>query len=177
MGVQDVAHQVLEFVEDPVAELNRFVQNADDQLLHRLNFAVGESEGRTVIVLQVKQSARQEPPVLILPAVGYRPYLKMPNLFLPVGTDLHPKLRRDVVRKLLADDPDTLVWLAPNERGGFTPESLPETAFRPLSDWIDYVLEHDHEPLQAWVESMRFDFEPFVCDEEPGGERPKKPPG
>src|SRR5579884_291395 len=50
-----------------VEELNCFVQNADDQLLHRLNFAVGESEGKTVIVLQVKQAQRQTPPVLVLP--------------------------------------------------------------------------------------------------------------
>ena len=29
----------------------------------------------------------------------------MPNLFLPVGMGLHPPLRCDMVRKLLADDP------------------------------------------------------------------------
>ena len=65
------------------------------------------------------------------------------------------------MRRHLADDPSVVTWLYPDD-GGFTPESLPETAFRPLRDWIDYVLEHDHEALQAWVESARFEFESFV---------------
>jgi len=37
----------------------------------------------------------------------------------PAGTRLHPTLRRDAVRKLLADDTDQLVWLYPGAGGGF----------------------------------------------------------
>jgi hypothetical protein len=160
--------------DDPVAELNRFVQNADDQMLHRLAFAVGEKDGRTTIVLRVRQS-KLPPPVLVLKAAGYKHYLKLTNLFLPVGTVLHPPLRRDQVRKLLADDPTQVTWLAPGAKGSFTPESLPEDGFRPLWDWIDYVLDHEKESLQAWVQAAQFDFEPFVCDEEQQA-KPKKPP-
>ena len=43
-------------------------------------------------------------------AGAYKHYLKLPNLFLPVGTRLHPPLRRDQVRKLLADDTSQIVW-------------------------------------------------------------------
>jgi hypothetical protein len=159
---------------DALSELNRFVQNAEDQLLNRLAFAVGEKNGQTLVVLRVRQS-KLPPPVLVLPAEAYKSHLKLPNLFLPAGFALHPPLRRDVVRKLLADDPKQITWLVPGENGSFTPEGLPDDVFRPLTDWIDYVLDRDREQLQAWVQAMQFDFEPFVCDEEQPS-KPKKPP-
>jgi hypothetical protein len=162
-------------LRDGVEELNRFVQNADDHLLGRLAFAVGERDGRTTVVVRVRQS-RQTPPVLVLRADAYKQYLKLPNLFVPAGTRLRPPLRRDAVRKLLADDPDRLTWLAPGADGSFTPESLPENAFRPLSDWVDYVLDRDREELRAWVQASQFDFEGFVCPDD-GPARPKKSDG
>jgi hypothetical protein len=163
--------------DDPVAELNRFVQNADDQLLHRLAFAVGTARGgNTIIVVRVRQS-KQAPPVLVLNAQAYQTYLRLPNLFLPVGTRLHPPLRRDEVRKLLAADSNQLTWLNPQENGSFVPESLPENAFRPLWDWVDYVLDHEHQALEEWVQASEFDFEPFICSEDdPPRERKKPPP-
>jgi hypothetical protein len=146
-------------------------------MLHRLAFAVGEKGGQTTIVLRVRQS-KLAPPELVLKAQGYKHYLKLPNLFLPVGTRLHPPLRRDVVRKLLADDTSQVTWLTPaGDNGSFTPEGLPEDAFRPLWDWIDYVLDRDKEALQAWVQAAQFDFEPFICDEEEPPAKPRKPPG
>ena len=97
-----------------------------------------------------------------------------------------------MVRRLLADDPAQVVWLAPVDGGplapraasdsrsesptmGFRPETLPEDAFRPLIDWIDYVLDHEKAPLQAWVQAAQFDFEAFICDEDFAA-KPKKPP-
>ena len=152
--------------DHPIEELNYFVQNANDELLQRLAFAVGDKDGQMTIVVRVRQS-KQQPPVLVFKkATAYKHYLKLPNLFLPVGARLHPPLRRDQVRKLLADDTSQIVWLQPGDKGAFTPESLPEDAFRPLWDWIDYVLDHEKEPLQAWVQAAQFDFEPFICDEE-----------
>ncbi len=157
-----------------IDELNRFVQNVEDQLLGRLAFAVGEKNGQTIVVLRVRQS-KLPPPVLVLPAEAYKGYLKLPNLFLPAGFILHPPLRRDVVRKLLAEDAGQITWLAAGAAGAFTPESLPEDVFRPLTDWIDYVLDRDKEMLQAWVQAAQFEFEPFICDEETAP-KPKKPP-
>jgi hypothetical protein len=161
--------------ENAVAQLDDLVREADNTLIDRLAFAVGEKKGQKIIVLRVRPS-RLAPPVLVLNAFSFCHFQKMPNLFLPTGSRLHPPLRRDAVRRHLADDAMQVTWLYPDADGGFTPESLPDTAFRPLSDWIDYILEHDHEPLQAWIESARFDFESFICDDEDGGEKPKKPP-
>jgi hypothetical protein len=157
---------------DGVEELDRFVQNSDDQLLGRLAFAVGEQDGRKTVVVRVRPS-RQPPPQLVLGAVGYRHHLKLPNLFLPVGMGLHPPLRRDKARELLAGDVDQVTWLAPGPDGTFTPQSLPEDAFRPLTDWVDYVLDHDRDALDAWVAAARFDFEDFVCNED-GTPKPRK---
>lgn len=150
---------------DVVAELNRFVQEHDDQLLTRLAFAVGEHDGTTTIVVRVRQS-KAPPPPLVLNAVGYRHHLKLPNLFLPVGMGLQPPLRRDKVRELFAEDINQVTWLAPGEGGTFTPRSLPEDSFRPLTDWVDYVLDRDREALTAWVQAAQFDFEAFVCNED-----------
>jgi len=165
--------------DDPIDTLNAFVQDANDEILHRLAFALGKGkDGATTIVLRARQG-KQEPPVLVLNnAREYRVFKGLPNLFLPVGSRLHPQLRRDKVRQLLADDLSQVVWLAPGEdAGSFTPESLPEDAFRPLWDWVAYVLDHEKEPLQAWVEAARFDFELFVCEEENRQDKPKKTPG
>ncbi|HEY7429038.1 MAG TPA: hypothetical protein VH682_32705 [Gemmataceae bacterium] len=159
---------------EAIDELNRFVQNAEDQLLARLAFAVGANDGQSIVVLRVRQS-KLPPPVLILPAEAYNSYLRIPNLFLPAGCILHPPLRRDIVRKLLAEDVNQITWLAPGANGGFTPESLPHDVFRPLTDWVDYVLDRENDMLQAWVQAMQFEFEPFVCDEEEPA-KPKKPP-
>jgi hypothetical protein len=163
-----------------IDELNRFVQNVEDTLLGRLAFAVGEKNGQIIVVLRVRQS-KLPPPVLVLPAEAYKSHLKLPNLFLPVGHALHPPLRRDVVRKLFAEDTSQVTWLAPAPNGGkecsvsFIPESLPDDVFRPLTDWVDYILDRDREQLQAWVQAMRFEFASFICDEEQPT-KPKKPP-
>jgi hypothetical protein len=161
-----------------VEQLDAFVRDADDRLTQRLKFAVATGpDGNTAVVLRVTAS-KLDPPVLPLPdAAGYKPYYKMPNLFLPAGTRLHPPLRRDAVRKLLADDTDRVVWLAADSSAGggaFTPETLPEDSFRPLTDWVEYVLETSHEPLQAWLDASRFDFEGFVCSDT-AGPKPKPP--
>jgi hypothetical protein len=159
--------------DDPMAQLDAFVQSASDTVLARLAFAVGTLDGRSVVVLRVRPS-KQQPPVLMLDAIAYRTYLKLPNLFLPCGQHLQPPLRRDAVRQRLADDPAIVTWLHPHGDGKFTAESMPDTAFHPLAEWVDYVLDQERRPLDAWVQSTQFDFESFVCDDEQSA-KPKTP--
>ncbi|MGL4551609.1 MAG: hypothetical protein ACRC33_10510, partial [Gemmataceae bacterium] len=61
-------------------------------------------------------------------------------------------------------------------KGSFVPQTLPEDSFRPLWDWVDYVLDHEKEPLQTWVQAAQFDFDPFFSEEE-ATSKPKRPPG
>jgi hypothetical protein len=156
-------------------EVDELVRTADDRLIDRLSFAVGERDGCRTIAIGVRPGKWSAPPVLSLRAVEFRPYLKLKNLFVPCGTRLQPPLRRDAVRKLLAEDPAQVVWLYPEADGRFTPESLPDEAFRPLRDWVEYVLDQDRQALETWVEAARFDFEPFVCKEDQPPAKPKPP--
>ena len=174
--------------ENAVERLESFVQSAADHLVARLSFAVGvvaEAAGfrtdagsvghgaETTVVLRLRPG-RQPAPVLVLDAAAYCSYLKIPNLFLPAGRRLHPPLRRDVVKSLLADDAGQITWLEEVDDGRFQPCSLPDAAFRPLDDWVEYVLDRHHAPLEAWVQSTRFDFEPFICaDDKPDKPKPK----
>jgi hypothetical protein len=153
--------------QNAMEQLDALVRDAKESLIRRLIFAVGEHDGQTTIVLRVRPS-KQPPPALVFDAEAYSKYLKLDNLFVPVGTKIHPALRRDAVRTLLAEDLSWINWLRadPQRRGGFIPEGLPDEAFRPLQDWVDYVLDHDRETLTHWVQEFRFDFDPFVCPEE-----------
>lgn len=172
--------------ENGPAQLDEFVQTADDRLLARLSFAVANPPipplgkggnggvGRETVVLRLRPG-KARPPVLVLDALACGAWLKLPNLFVPSGFRLHPPLRRDVIKRLLADDDKTITWLTPTgDDGGFVPHTLPDGAFRPLSDWVQYVLDRESESLNAWVQSAAFDFEPFICpDDQP--DKPKSP--
>jgi len=152
--------------DDAINKLDAFVRDSDERISQRLKFAVAtEANGQSVVVLRVTSSKVLPPTLPIAGAVGFKQYYKLPNLFIPMGTRLHPTMRRDAVRKLLADDPDRVVWLSPGVDGGFVPETLPEDAFRPLEDWVDYVIASNSVPLAAWVDATKFDFESFVCSE------------
>jgi len=163
--------------DNAVEQLDVLVRDSDDRLLQRLMFAVAaDTAGNRTVVLRTRPSKLPPPHLPLEGAIAFKPYWKLPNLFVPVGRRLHPTLRRDAVRKLLADDADQVVWLYPEDGGGFTPVSVPDGAFRLLEDWVDYVIESEQQPLAAWIEATRFDFEHFVC-KEPTGTKPKPDKG
>ncbi|QEL14002.1 hypothetical protein [Limnoglobus roseus] len=155
-----------------IAQLDALVRDSDDRLTEQLRFAVGASpDGEEVVILGVAPS-KKEPPVMALDgAVAFKSYWRIPNLFLPVGTRLHPTVRRDVVTKLLAEDRDRRVWLFPGADGSFVPEAISENAFRPLGDWVEYVIGASATDLREWIAATEFDFESFICTD--GGPKPK----
>ncbi|WP_439625137.1 hypothetical protein [Gemmata sp.] len=162
--------------DNAIEQLDVLVRDSDDRLTQRLMFAVAtDPNGTRTVVLRTRPS-KLAPPVLPLEnALGFKPFWKLPNLFVPAGRRLHPTLRRDAVRRLLADDADQVVWLYPDADGKFTPESVPDGAFRPLEDWVDYVIEAEQAPLAAWIEATRFDFDHFICKDTGGPKKPDKP--
>ncbi len=89
----------------------------------------------------------------------------MPNLFAPASLTVEPPLRRDRLRTWLAPDPELITWLEPTGNG-FSRRSVDETSFRPLTEWVDYVIDGAAETLETWSRSATFDFEPFVALEE-----------
>jgi cellulose synthase operon protein C len=181
-GTQAVA-ELWVLRERALEQLEALVTRSDDGLIGRLAFAVVESAEEPLVVLRTRPS-RLAPPVLVLDGLSCAAYLKIPNLFLPVGKRLHPPLRRDAVAKLLAADNRKLTWLDADGQADFKLLSIADAAFRPLTDWIDYILEHEQVAMNAWIASHRFEFESFVCrDDEvkqprqvPSNERPVKKP-
>ncbi|MFO0824841.1 MAG: hypothetical protein U0792_17270 [Gemmataceae bacterium] len=161
--------------ENAIEQLDTLVRDSDDRLTQRLVFAVAtDANGNRT---GAARDHRNAPPALPLEnALGFKPFWKLPNLFVPVGKRIHPTLRRDAVRKLLADDADQVVWLYPYADGKFIPESVPDGAFRSLEDWVDYVIESEQQPLAAWIEATRFDFDHFICKDTSGPKpKPDKP--
>ncbi len=162
--------------ENAIEVFDAFVRDADDRLMGRLMFAVAENgEAGPTIILRVRQLAKMAPPTVDLTgAAGFTRYRKLNNLFVPAGRRLQPVLRRDAVRKMLADDDARIVWLTPlnDNNGRFVPESLADDAFRPLQDWVEYVIDREREALQSWAQATTFDFESFVCK----GDLPDEPP-
>lgn len=162
---------------DGVRQLDSLVRDADDRLIQRLTFAVAtDPQGRETVVLRTRPSKLPPPALPLEHASAYKPFSKLPNLFVPVGRRLHPTLRRDAVRRLLADDADQVVWLFPDEKDGFVPECIPDAAFRSLEDWVEYVIEAERQPLAAWIEATRFDFDHFI-GQDTGGPKPKPDSG
>ena len=147
-------------------QLDNLVRHADDRLLARLAFAVAEAiDEPPKVVLRVRPS-KEAPPVLVVDGIAFQSYQHLRHLFLPVGTRLHPPIRRDVVSRLLAADSSSVTWLEPDDGGAFVPESLPDDSFRPLDQWVEYVLDREHKPLRAWVRAFQFEFEPFICTDD-----------
>lgn len=164
--------------DDALVQTEKLVRASDDRLISRLAFAVAQDEkindGNPIVLIRARPS-KLSPPVLVLDGTACAPYLKIPNLFVPVGRRIHPPLRRDTVSRLLAEDGNKITWLMPTGESSFFTDSVSDAAFRPLEDWIDYVLDHGHVAIDAWVASHRFDFESFVCSEDTAKAKPAPP--
>ena len=153
-------------------QLEQLVARSDDELIERLAFAVVPNDVEPLVILRVRPS-RAAPPILILDATAYCTTMRLPNLFVPVGMRIQPPLRRDAIAKLLASDNRTLTWLESAESTdtsrrflSFQPQSIADAAFRPLGDWVEYVLDHHAAALETWTASHRFEFESFICQED-----------
>ncbi len=174
--------EIFVLTTDAIGQLDRFVQSSSDAVLERLAFAVADFPGGEAAVVIRIRPGRTAAPILVFDGLACRSFLKIPNLFIPKGLRLHPPLRRDAVRQLLAADETRLVWLAPHsektpidsrpadtalpthsELQSFTVRSLPDSAFLPLTGWIDYILDRDRETLTAWRKSHQFEFDEFIC--------------
>jgi cellulose synthase operon protein C len=149
--------------QDAVVQMDGFVQRADAKIRNQLAFAVTDSDGEQMVVLRLRPS-KLPPPTVPLVAEAYRPWLRLPNLFVPVGTRIDPPLRRDTMQKMLAADAGIITWLVPSAND-FKSESLPDGSFQPLSAWIDVVLDREREPLNEWVHATEFGFAGLSVEE------------
>lgn len=155
--------------ERTLEQLERLVRTVPDSVVAQLRVATGTTpEGELQAVIRARRSAKN-PPALDLEAEAFVPAPQIPDLFLPLGNAIDPPLRPSRVRELLLDGSDRVVWLASDpatsetRRGhAFRRESLDESAFCPLSEWVDYLVGSQAELLEPWVRSATFDLDAFV---------------
>ncbi|MBL9039345.1 MAG: hypothetical protein JNG84_12575, partial [Archangium sp.] len=139
----------------PKHQLELLVRGLPEAQLEHLLFAVS---GDTVLL---RARPGREASTEALPGLAFAHVLDMPNLFAPVGLMVEPPLRRDRLRTWLAPDPDVVTWLEP-KGAGFSRFSVADSAFRPLTEWVDYVIDGASETLSAWARSATFDFDAFA---------------
>lgn len=155
----------------PKEQVEALVRGLPETQLENVLFAVSGD----MVVLRARPG--REANTGALPGTQYARVADLQNLFVPVGMTVEPPLRRDRLRTWLAADPDLVTWLEPTEQG-FSRLSIADSAFRPLSDWVEYVIDGAADTLDAWVRSAVFELEPFVASEEaaPSGAREKREP-
>ena len=159
---------------DAVARVERLLASVPDDVAAGLLFAVGKGDP-PVVILRARPGARK-PVTLEIEGDGFRPHLQIANLFLPCDAILEPPLRRDKVRELIAPDSNFVTWLAQTgENGEFEVVRVPEASFRPLADWVEYVVDTSAPALMTWVRGSTFDFSSFEM-EEPSPRGPIGPP-
>jgi cellulose synthase operon protein C len=163
---------------DALAQFAAFCRTTNELLLNRFTVAVSASAGVPCVILRAVRG-KGPPPVFLDPAEAYRPLLPFPNLYLPTNARLGPALRRDAVRDALGLKADRVVWLHRLADGGFRPESLPEAAFRPLPEWVEYKVADAVRRPAPWAQSFRLDLEQFAERTDPRPvpkPRPAEPP-
>lgn len=159
--------------ERALEQLENLVRTVPDEIVARLRVATVEQPDplrggtKTTVILRARRSAKG-PPALHLDAEAYLPAQQIPDLYLPVGMTVDPPLRPSRLRELLASESDRVVWLAPEGEEGrrgrkFVRESLAESAFVPLSEWVDYLIGAHADTLTPWIRSTIFDLDNYVA--------------
>ncbi|MCA9681267.1 MAG: hypothetical protein KC457_03660 [Myxococcales bacterium] len=151
--------------ERAVEQIEQLVRTIPDEIVARLRFATIEGPQGTMVVLRARRSA-EGPPALDLAAEAYVPTSQIPDLHLPVGMTVDPPLRPSKLRELLLTGGDRVLWLAAQDSGDrsrpFVRESLAESAFAPLDEWVDYLVGAHVDDLKPWLRSAAFDFDPYL---------------
>ena len=142
-----------------VAKVERLLAALPEDIARGLLFAACTDEEKTIVVLRLRAGTRTQ---IAIDGESYRAHASIGNLFLPGDTTLEPPLRRDHVRDLITPDPDAIVWLRPLDGGSFRVESTPDASFRPLSEWVDYIIDTNAAALVPWVTSATFAFDAFL---------------
>lgn len=145
--------------ENAVQKLEKLLASLPEEVTRGLLFATCNDGGETIIVVRTRPGTRGS---VEIDGERYRGHASIASLHLPCDATLEPPLRRDRMRDLLAPDPDDIVWLRPLGKGRFRVEKTSDNAFRPLSDWVEYVIDESAAALVPWVQSTTFDFDAFV---------------
>jgi hypothetical protein len=149
--------------EDSVVRTERLLASIPEEVALGLLFAVTTSEP-PIVVLRARPSAPHGTELGLEGRAGetFRAHPQVPNLFLPMGSSLEPPLRPERLRALFVPEAADIAWLVGPE---LHVERLPDEAFRPLVDWVEYVVDRGADALRAWVRGATFDLGAFEVEE------------
>ncbi len=150
--------------EQPFEQVEALVRRSGQEFVDRFRWAIASASDRAIVLLWAEPSALG-PPAALIEGIGFRPYLKMPHLFVPCGFRLNPPLRRDAAREIMGDESSQITLLMPESSGGFAPVCVPKSAFEPLSQGVDVVVDAPKRPIEQIVWSPALDWENFVVAE------------
>jgi hypothetical protein len=144
-------------------DFEEWLRGANENILRRLSFAVAEipdgKDEKWIVLYAETYEQALSPPILNLDmAFPYVPHPLVRNIYLPRGSTLHPPVRAETLQRLLLGDSDRIVWLYPKDNHAFQPCALSLSAFRSLSEWIDYLIAQHHAVLKEWVDATVFDW-------------------
>lgn len=140
-------------------QLEEFVATTDEETLSRLAFAVVKEMDATCVLVRLRPH-RGAPSAAAWQGVAAG-VSQVEELVRAVRAAVVSPLRRDVLQRLLANDPERLTWVEPEGEASFRTLDVAEDAFRPLTDWVDYVLDQDRARLVAWQDTFQFAFEEY----------------
>lgn len=145
-------------------QLDALLMTLPADVLSKLAFARLKSDGASIIAIRARRLAGAPPALPLADAETYGSLPRIENLHLPNGATLAPPIRASRLRRILAPDPEELVWAVPLEGGTFRVERAAESAFRPMSDWVDHVAAADAGVLEGWIANASFlELESFVA--------------
>ena len=150
--------------EKPFEQLERFAREAGQALVERFRWAVIQAESSPIVLLWARQM-KGKPPVAVVDGLGFRTYLKLPQLFVPCGYRLSPPLRRDVVRQLCGEAANDLTLLLPAAQGEFQTVRAPESAFEPLEGAVEFAIDGAGQALKHATPGKILEWDPFVVEE------------
>ncbi len=143
--------------DQPIPKVERLLRDLPGEVVEQLLFAASAD----VVCLRARQGA--SPMELALAAERYAPHALLPWVFLPCDAALEPPLVRSRLHDLLSGSTRATCWLRPTgERSfgeSFTVERAHDDAFRPLPEWIDYVIASHAPAIEPWVRSAIFDLD------------------
>ncbi len=146
------------------AFLSEWVATIAETTLERLEVALGQWKDRQVAVLRSRARVA-EPPILVLPAQACGRLLRLEQCFVPVGHELVPLPRRDIVRDYLGGDAEVVTWLRATA-GQLEQHCIPQAAFRRLGSQVEYVQAQPARALRPWRVAEAFPLERFSVPEE-----------
>ncbi|VTS02251.1 hypothetical protein [Tuwongella immobilis] len=160
------------------ANLLDFLRELDERRLNQLQFMRLRCGDQIAILL--KATGRDEIPVMLLPAMGFQPLLKLASLQIADGYRISPPIARDRLRVALgcespnSESSESDVWLQPQPQssdgdaapGGMIRNAMPPRRFQSLADSVAHVVSEPTRHLQAVRVGDAFPMLPFDIVEE-----------